>query len=155
MLRLRVRVDLGAMVMKGYSVFPKVPASLEPHHQIVCVIYPGHSLARSYPSAEKQSVYFTAPQPTGQYNFGCKCFCFFTCYWEVLKFLFFPYFVRHIPAKWLLIAFQTCFPLCFAFFLVVVSTIESENLHLFVVLICFYCICIDLSKGIRSAYTCF
>ena len=31
----RARVDLGAMAMKGYSAFPKAPASLEPHHQIV------------------------------------------------------------------------------------------------------------------------
>ena len=29
------RVDLGAMAMKGYSAFPKAPALLEPHHQIV------------------------------------------------------------------------------------------------------------------------
>ena len=29
------RVDLGVMVMKGFSAFPKAPASLEPHHQIV------------------------------------------------------------------------------------------------------------------------
>ena len=29
------RVDLGAMAIKGYSAFPKVPALLEPHHQIV------------------------------------------------------------------------------------------------------------------------
>ena len=29
------RADLGAMAMKGYSAFPKAPASLEPHHQIV------------------------------------------------------------------------------------------------------------------------
>ena len=28
-------VDLCAMVMKGYSTFPKVPALLEPHEQIV------------------------------------------------------------------------------------------------------------------------
>ena len=31
----RARVDLGAMAMKGCAVFPKAPASLEPHHQIV------------------------------------------------------------------------------------------------------------------------
>ena len=31
-LPLRVRVDLGAMAMKGYSAFPKAPALLEPHH---------------------------------------------------------------------------------------------------------------------------
>ena len=35
---LRVRVDLGAMAIKGYSVFSKAPTLLEPHHQIVCVI---------------------------------------------------------------------------------------------------------------------
>ena len=34
-LPLRARVDLGAMAMKGYSKFPKAPALLEPHHQIV------------------------------------------------------------------------------------------------------------------------
>ena len=34
-LPLRARVDLGAMAMKGYSEFPKFPASLEPHHHIV------------------------------------------------------------------------------------------------------------------------
>ena len=33
-LPLQDRVDLGAMVMKGYSTFPKTPALLEPHHQI-------------------------------------------------------------------------------------------------------------------------
>ena len=32
---LQARVDLGVMVMKGYSAFPKIPALLEPHHQIV------------------------------------------------------------------------------------------------------------------------
>ena len=30
-----VRVDLGVMAIKGYSAFPKAPALLEPHHQIV------------------------------------------------------------------------------------------------------------------------
>ena len=33
--RTRARVDLGAMVMKVYSAFPKAPALLEPHHPIV------------------------------------------------------------------------------------------------------------------------
>ena len=48
------------MAMKGYSAFPKAPALLEPHHQIVyCHI---RTLVRaSYPSAEVQSVYSTAP----------------------------------------------------------------------------------------------
>ena len=31
----QARVDLGAMAMKGYSALPKIPALLEPHHQIV------------------------------------------------------------------------------------------------------------------------
>ena len=34
-LPLRARVNLGTMAMKGYSAFPKAPALLEPHHQIV------------------------------------------------------------------------------------------------------------------------
>ena len=32
---LRARVDLGAMVMKVYSAFPKAPALLTPYYQIV------------------------------------------------------------------------------------------------------------------------
>ena len=35
MLPLWARVDLTVMAMKGYSAFPKAPALLEPHHQIV------------------------------------------------------------------------------------------------------------------------
>ena len=31
----RPRVDLGTMAIKEYSAFPKAPALLEPHHQIV------------------------------------------------------------------------------------------------------------------------
>ena len=34
-LPLQSRVDLGVMAMKGYSAFPKAPAFLEPHCQIV------------------------------------------------------------------------------------------------------------------------
>ena len=34
-LPLRARVDFGAMAIKGFSAFPKAPALLEPHHQIV------------------------------------------------------------------------------------------------------------------------
>ena len=34
-LQLRARVDQGAMAIKGYSIFFKAPALLEPHHQIV------------------------------------------------------------------------------------------------------------------------
>ena len=56
MLPLRARVDLRAMAMKGYSAFPKAPALLEPHHQIV-----SRTLVGGYPSAEVPSVYSTAP----------------------------------------------------------------------------------------------
>ena len=35
---LQVKVGLGVMLMKGYSAFPKAPALLEPHHQIVFLI---------------------------------------------------------------------------------------------------------------------
>ncbi len=35
MLPLRARIALGAMGMKGYSAFPKVPVLLEPFNQIV------------------------------------------------------------------------------------------------------------------------
>ena len=52
------------MAIKGYSTFPKSPTLLEPLHQIVL----RHILATrcgsgegSYPSAEKQSEYSTAP----------------------------------------------------------------------------------------------
>ena len=51
------------MAMKGYSAFPKAPALLEAHHQIVkcytqdtCFWVGG-----SYPSAEKGLLYSTAP----------------------------------------------------------------------------------------------
>ena len=35
MLPLRARVDLRVIAMKRYSAFPKAPALLEPHHQVV------------------------------------------------------------------------------------------------------------------------
>ena len=34
-LPLWIRVDLGAMAVKGYSTFSKAPALLEPPHQII------------------------------------------------------------------------------------------------------------------------
>ena len=44
------------MAMKEYSTFPKAPALLEPHHQIVkCHIQKTRGGGDSYPSAEKQS----------------------------------------------------------------------------------------------------
>ena len=54
MLPIWVRVDLGAMAMKGYSVIPKAPALLEPPHQICFVRYPGHLLGGEFnPSVEE------------------------------------------------------------------------------------------------------
>ena len=48
MLPLGVRVDLGAMAVKGYSTLPKDPEQ-EPHHQMqFSVIYPGHSLGGGF-----------------------------------------------------------------------------------------------------------
>ena len=60
MLPRRDRVDLGAIAIKGYSVFPKAPALLEPHHQIVKYHIMTLVGVGDYPSAEKQSVYSTA-----------------------------------------------------------------------------------------------
>ena len=43
MLPFQARVDLRAMAMKGCSAFPKVPALLGPHHQIIkCHIQNSH-----------------------------------------------------------------------------------------------------------------
>ena len=55
------RVDLGEIAMKRYSAFPKAPALLEPHHQIVYFISRTLVGGESYPSAKKQSVYSTPP----------------------------------------------------------------------------------------------
>ena len=49
------------MAMKGYSAFPKAPALLEPHHQIVYCHIQDTRRGGSYPSAEEESVYSTAP----------------------------------------------------------------------------------------------
>ena len=58
LLPLKARVDLGAMAIKGNPHSPKPYWNLT--IRLFCVI-PGHSLGESYPSAEKQSVYSTAP----------------------------------------------------------------------------------------------
>ena len=47
--------------MKGYFAFPKAPALLEPHHQIVYCHIQDTRWGGSYPSVEKQPVYSTAP----------------------------------------------------------------------------------------------
>ena len=60
-LPLQDRVDLGAKAMKGYSIFPKAPALLEPHHQIVLCHILGTYWGGSYLSAEMLLVYSAAP----------------------------------------------------------------------------------------------
>ena len=61
MLPLWAIVNLGAMTMKGCSVFPKAPASLEHHHQIVYCYIRTLVGGGSYLSAEVKSVYSIAP----------------------------------------------------------------------------------------------
>ena len=61
MLPLQARMDQDVMAMKGYSAFPKAPALLKPHHQIVYVISRTLIWWESYLSAEMQSVYSTVP----------------------------------------------------------------------------------------------
>ncbi len=58
MLSLWARVDLGALAMKGLSTFPKAPGLTIRLFSIII-----RTLFRevSYPSAEVQSVYYTAP----------------------------------------------------------------------------------------------
>ena len=60
MLQLWARVDLGAMAMKGVLCIPQSSSTAGTFLSDCLVSYPGHSLG-SYPSAEVQSVYSTAP----------------------------------------------------------------------------------------------
>ena len=62
MLQRRARVDLGAMAMKGRSIFPKPQHYWDLTIRLFSVIYRIFLLGGgSYPSAEVQSVYTTAP----------------------------------------------------------------------------------------------
>ena len=61
MLPLWARVDQGVMEIKGYSKFPKVPALLEPHPQIILCLIQDTCWWGFYPSAEMQSMYSTSP----------------------------------------------------------------------------------------------
>ena len=80
------RVDLGAMAMKGCYIFPKAAALLEPYHQCL-VSNPGYSLGGSYPFAEVQSVYSTAPADWAIFTVLHYSFCLY--FWdEVLCTLF-------------------------------------------------------------------
>ena len=53
------------MTIKGYSAFPKAPASLEPHHQNVCHIQDPRW--RGPTPLQRCSRCILQPQPTGQY----------------------------------------------------------------------------------------
>ena len=57
----RARVDLGAMAMRGHSVFLKAPAYWNLTIRLFSVIFQDIHCEGSYPSAELQSVYSTAP----------------------------------------------------------------------------------------------
>ena len=65
MLLFQVIVDLGAIAMNGYSVFPKAPVLLESYHQIVLVSYLGHSFGGLTP-LQRCRWCILQPQPTGK-----------------------------------------------------------------------------------------
>ena len=58
------RVDLRVMAMKRYSSFPKAPALLEPHHQIV-LCHIKDTQRRSLTPLQGYSQCILQPQPTG------------------------------------------------------------------------------------------
>ena len=89
MLPLRARVNLGTMALKGCSVFPALQGA---HHETVqCHIQNTHSGGGSYPSAEKQSVYSTAP----------------VCFWRVCcSHLWYQVFLSYIKNSRVFIWFQ-------------------------------------------------
>ena len=64
MLPRRARVDLGAMAMKGCSVFPKAPTLLKPHHQAVILI------GRGLTPLQRCNHCILQPQPTWQWSGG-------------------------------------------------------------------------------------
>ena len=84
MLPLRAKVDLWAMTMKGYSAFPKAPALLEHHHQILLVSYLGHSLVGLTP-LQRSSRCILQPKPTGQEDLPFNAFELAIKFWETLE----------------------------------------------------------------------
>ena len=61
-------MNLEVRAMKGHSAFPNAPALVDPHYHIVlCHKQDTHWEGKeSYPSAETQSVYSTAPPPNSR-----------------------------------------------------------------------------------------
>ena len=60
----QVRADQRTMAMKGYSTFPKAPALLEPHHQMIRHIQATHW--RVLTPLQRCSQWIQQSQPTGQ-----------------------------------------------------------------------------------------
>ena len=72
MLPLRARVDRVAMARKGYSAFPKAPALLEPHDQIVLCHIQDTRWGGLTP-LQRSSRCILQPQPTGQPSLMSNC----------------------------------------------------------------------------------
>ena len=71
MLPLRTRVNLGLMAMKEYSAFPKLPALLKSHHQIICLV--SYPVTHWWSLAPLQRCHrcIRQPPPTSRL---CKCY---------------------------------------------------------------------------------
>ena len=63
MLPFQVRVDLGAMAMKGYSAFAKAPALLKPRHHIQHI-----RLGSLTPLHRSIGVFYRPTHPTSRLN---------------------------------------------------------------------------------------
>ena len=98
-LSFRVRVDLEAMAMTGCSAFPNAPALLETSRSDCLVSYLGHTLrVGSYPSAEVDSVYSTAPVD-----------------WAMCVYVYVHIYIKHIYKRmdeYALIDTYTCIKVC-------------------------------------------
>ena len=70
MLPFQARVDMGAMATKGYSTFPKAPASLEPHYQIVWCHIQDTRLRGGLTLSAEVHLCILQPQPTEQPSYG-------------------------------------------------------------------------------------
>ena len=75
----RARVDLGAIAMKGYSVFPKAPPS-------DCLVsYPGHTLAGVLPVCSGVVSVFYSPSRLGNVVVGVLVNCVLLAFMYDLK----------------------------------------------------------------------
>ena len=67
-LQLQDRVDRGAMAMKGYSVIPQSISITGISPSDCLVSYLGYSLRKSFPFADKQSLYSIAAADCSKFN---------------------------------------------------------------------------------------